>query len=364
MTLSKILCEIRTSFARENARPIFATSKILSVTAVLFVIFLTALQGATGDGKELFRTLAVKGNVTLRHNGQTDNLHTGQIIADGDEIYITADGFAGLVGAGGSVELKRTGRYKASDLAKQFGKSKQSGVARKFADYVAAQMTRSSPQESDNKNYQTKMEVTGSVERATSEQTDVLGKLIKIATDEKEDGEIKQGNDIQRMTAVMPRSGKIFGNKTTLSWLPANGTTKYRVLIRDREHQILFEQNVASNSCIVNLLPLRLKPDECYFWSVRPYEKNDDYRSDEYAICIITKEEQTSVADTLAQLTSELGSLKTATAQLVLAAFYEQNEFFANADICYGEAKRLAPDVEDIREVARRFRIRIGAPTE
>lgn len=335
--------------------------------AISFAISLTAFQYASAEGKALFRTLAVKGGVAMRHNGQQTTLHTGQIIADGDELEIAEDGFVGLVGAGGgAVELKRRGRYKAADLAKQYGGGKQSGVARKFADYVAAQLTRDQPEESDNRNYQTKMESTGAVERAVGEKVDVIGKVIEIAIDqnEKESREISSENNIQRMTAVMPRSGKNFGDKITLSWLPANGTTKYRVLIRDREHNILFEQNVTNNSCIVNMLPLRLKPDECYFWSVRPYEKNDDYSSDEYAICIITKEEQTLIVDTLARLNSELGSLKTATAQLVLAAFYEQNELFANADICYNEAKRLAPDVGDIEEAARRFRVRLGAPIE
>lgn len=326
--------------------------------AAVFAVFFCGITAAAPAG-ELFKVLAVNGGVMLRRAAERTPLKAGQSVAAGDEIEIAGGGFAGLVTpAGRPVELRSTGVFKAGELARKH--SGTTGVAQKFAAYVTAQMMQQSGG-STRQNYQTKMESTGAVERATNDRVDIVGKTVELAGGEKTGQLPAEPEQLpERMQALMPRTGKVMDLRLDFSWKPEPGVGRYSLLIRDRDFNIVFEEDITGKRLSVNLAPLALKPDECYFWSVRPDAADDSRRSEEYALCIMPAAEQRAVADSVRLLTEELGTLQTATAQMILAAFYEQNEIFTRADRCYREAARLAPDVADIAVAHRRFLARLG----
>lgn len=334
--------------------------KTIVCHAVLVLLGLVGWQTAATAGDVLFRALAVNGSVTLHHGSENTPLKSGQTIMAGDELELAAGGFAGLVAAGGSsVELKKAGKYKAGDLAKKYSQ-KGGGIAQKFATYVASQMTEQSG-ESNAENYQSKMESTGAVERAQGGNVAIVDKTVELATGEKKAETTGTPETMpEKIQVIMPRTTKIMDNKVNFSWKQDESTPQYAVILRNREHRILFEESVAGNGLTVNLVPLGLSDDECYFWSVRPVGSDDDRSSDEFALCTMTAAQQHAINDTLTMLTNELGDTKTATAQLILASFYEQNELFTRAELCYREAARLAPEVNDISIAERQFHKRQG----
>lgn len=342
------------------ARNLIAPEKIAYSVAILTLIGLITLQTAVTAGDEVFRALAVKGGVTLHHGNENSPLKAGQTIAAGDELELAAGGFAGLVAMGGSsVELKKAGKYKAGDLAKKYG-GKSGSMAQKFATYIASQMTQQSSGTS-TENYQTKMESTGAVERVNGGNVRVVDKTMELATGKKtEEISTEPESMPEKMQIIMPRTTKIMDGKVNFSWKHDASIPQYVVSVRNREHHVLFEESVTGNGLTVNLVPLGLSDDECYFWSVRPAGADDEKRSDEFALCTMTAAEQHAITDSLKILTSELGSTKTATAQLILASFYEQNELFTRAELCYREAALLAPDVDDVLIAGREFHKRQG----
>lgn len=345
-------------------------SIILKIGSIVFIAALSAgVPLAASAGGALFKVLTVKGQIQVKQGENKSVLRAGQSLQSGDEFDISTGGFIGLIGInGGSVELKKPGHYKAADLAKQYS-GKKEGAAYKFASYIADQMTQQDEEESNSQNYRSKMESTGAVERATGENVNILSKTIELAggNSDKSKQLYKTGQTTdfdQPVLALMPRTGKIIDDKIDCYWQAEQPETMWQIRFRDRNHQTLYEKKTAGNHASINLASLRLDSDDCYFWSVIPAKADESRRSEEYALCTMSASEQRAIADTVKQLSAELGSLKTATAQLILAAFYEQNELYTRTDACFREAMRLAPDVEDIKAAFRRFRANQGLPSE
>ena len=267
----------------------------LSLTAMTF--------GAVAQSNYVFKVLGVSGTVKKHSANNTETPITAgtKLLAD-ESIVIEGAGYCGLMhSTGKGIELKKAGSFPVADLSKSLATNgKQSKISDKYVSYVMGQLTKEEA-EDINQNYRKHMEVTGSVERTS---TNYRIKLIALSSNE-----------------VQPKP-------YTLSWTSAPKGSEYLLEVHNLFNESVFTAKTMENSAAVDFAPLFAKHGKNLIVSVKVVG-HPEIKSKEYSF---KQAPEATTADL------GLSAEKTPVTYMVNGMICEENNLFIDALAYYKEA--------------------------
>lgn len=305
-----------------------------SIVYFLFVAVL--LMGFSAEAQDyVFKVLANKGDNTVKLVGKEwAPLKTGQSLNLGDEVKLSEAAYLGLMhNSGKTLEVKSSGEHKINALANSLN-SKNSSVASKYADFVMNQMS----DDEDSGDYRKSMGATGAVDRALASgakikvmahsSTDIINPEVLIRWSEP-----KQVGEIEELTYSVTFSNLFDEAIKTV------------------------ETNETAYKLNMNVAPFNELENK--FVKVKVTVKGKELNSEEYAIIVKPKDESKEIMNTLSELKTEVKE-ENALDNLVMAAFYEDNNLLLDALTAYERAIEIAPEVEIYQKAYEDFIVRNG----
>lgn len=282
--------------------------------AGLFILFGLGLHTQSiAQNAYVFKVLGISGTVKKHSSNGDAGLSSGAKLMSDESIIIEGSGYCGLIHSSGKgIEVKKPGIYLVSDLAKNvIAASKQSKVSDRYVNYVMGQLTKEES-EDISQNYRKHMEVTGSVERAS---TNYRIKLTALANNE-----------------IQPKAYTIF-------WTSNAKDSEYLLEVHNLFNENVFTAKTKENSAAVDFGPLFSKHGKNLIVSVKVVG-HPEIKSKEYNFKLAPE-----------SLTSELGLSqdKTPAAAMVNGMICEENNLFMDALAYYKEAASLEAEVPEYK---------------
>ncbi len=303
---------------------------------VNFLLVAVLLMGFSAKAQDyVFKVLANKGDNTVKLVGKEwAPLKTGQSLNLGDEVKLSEAAYLGLMHKSGkTLEVKSSGEHKINALANSLN-SRNSSVASKYADFVMNQMS----DDDDSGDYRKSMGATGAVDRALASgakikvmahsSTDIINSEVLIRWSEP-----KQVGEIEELTYLVTFSNLFDEAIKTVE----TSETAYKL-----------NMNVAPFNELENK-----------FVKVKVTVKGKELNSEEYAIIVKPEDESKEIKNTLSELKTEVKE-ENALDNLVMAAFYEDNNLLLDALTAYERAIEIAPEVEIYQKAYEDFIVRNG----
>ncbi len=303
-----------------------------AIIKLLFVGFL--LFSISANAQEyVFKVLANKGQNSFKSSESAwTPLKTGQALNSGDELKLSGDAYIGLMhNTGKTLEVKTAGTHTVTSLSSSL-KNKNSSVASKYADFVINKMTDSG----DGSDYRKSLGATGAVDRALAS-----GATINIMAHSSSD-------IINQEVVIRWNAPKQEGETDMLT---------YEVLFSNLFDDVIKTTETTNTSFMLNMAEEPFASLDNKFVKVKVMVKGDNLSSDEYAITIKPDDESVEIKKTLTALKGEVEE-STALDNIVLAAFYEENDLLLDALTAYEKAIKIAPDVEMYQQAYTDFLIR------
>ena len=250
----------------------------------------------------IFKVLGVSGNVKKHSPAGDTPLTAGTKLSADETILIDGNGYCGLMhSTGKGLEVRKPGSYPITDLNKSFSSStKGSKVSDRYVNYVMGQLTKEEA-EDINQNHRKHMEVTGSVERAS---TNYRIKMVALSSNE-----------------IQPKA-------YTLTWNSPSKDVEYLLEVHNLFNESIFTAKTKENSAAVDFSPLFSKHGKNLIVSVKvvghPEIKSKDY----------TFKQATDVSTADLGLSSE----KTPASAMVNGMICEENNLYMDALAFYKEA--------------------------
>ncbi|GAA5042926.1 hypothetical protein GCM10011506_45890 [Marivirga lumbricoides] len=294
------------------------------------------MVGATANAQEyVFKVLANKGDNSVKLQGKAwAPLKTGQSLNSGDELKLSSEAYLGLMHKSGkTLEVKSSGEYKVSSLADNL-KGKNSSVASKYADFVMNRMS----SEKGEGDYRKSLGATGAVDRALAS-----GAKIKVMAHSSTD-------IINPEILIRWSEPKQVGEKEAL---------KYEVVFSNLFDEVIKTEQTDKTAYMLNMNEAPFSQLENKFVKVKINVVGKDLNSEEYAIIIKPEDESAEIKKTMNQLKTEVKE-ENALDNVVMAAFYEDNNLLLDALTSYEKAIQLAPEVEIYQKAYEDFIIRNG----
>ncbi len=312
---------------------------------------------------ELFKVLVSKGMVQVQIQGDWKPLPSGTKLFAGETVKIGNDALLSLVTAAGkTIEIKKSGLYPSAELLKQA--TSGGSLTKRFAGYVAGELTRSDDNGITQENYKANMKTTGGVERANDAPVNVFDRtkeLAKIAQYDQHEATTEQSSEVM-MIPIMPLATDIMDDTLQFSWKPKQGIERSLLSLRDASHNTIFQQETDKAYMNLSTVSLKLEKNSCYFWSVAN-AANPDEKTEEYPVCTVPDDKREAVLDTVKMIEQESpNGGNSVLGKLMLAAFYEEQNLMPRALKCYQEALKIAPESDDVLLNFYHFRKRIGLP--
>lgn len=282
--------------------------------AGLFIIFGLGLQTQSiAQNAYVFKVLGISGTVKKHSPNGDAGLSSGAKLMSDESIIIEGSGYCGLIHSSGKgIEVKKPGIYLVTDLAKNvIAASKQSKVSDRYVNYVMGQLTKEEA-EDISQNYRKHMEVTGSVERAS---TNYRIKLTALANNE-----------------IQPKP-------YTISWTSNAKDSEFLLEVHNLFNENVFTAKTKENSAAVDFGPLFSKHGKNLIVSVKVVG-HPEIKSKEYNFKLAPE-----------SLTTELGLSqdKTPAAAMVNGMICEENNLFMDALAYYKEAASLEAEVPEYK---------------
>lgn len=265
-----------------------------------------------------FKVLVNKGKNELKSGSNWHQLKVGLSLKDADEIKISENSYLGLVhNSGKALEIKQSGSYKVTDLAKQINGG--SSVLNKYTDFILSSSTQP----------RSRLNAVGASER---------------------------GPD--NIEVYLPHGGDqsvVYNDNVTIRWdksAPGPYVVTFKSLFEDELDKI----NVAENSVTISLNSATFTNEDNIIVEVSS-SSNKNKVSDRYTLKRLSKADKERIKSALAEIadpTSEPNALN----KLLIAGFYEQNNLLIDAATSYAEAMKLAPDVPQYEEQYNDFLLR------
>jgi hypothetical protein len=312
--------------------------KYLRISLIYCILWMLFLGSATAQQYE-FKVMASKGKPTVQKSssGSWSNIKLGTKIHLNDKIKLSGNSYISLVHKSGStLELKKAGIYSVKKLSGQIG-SNETNVSKRFADYLLDEIGGSDDLLARG-DHRSNMEFTGSVERGIETQPFINKKAIQLNS---------------------PRKVNFLSSVLTFRWHDYENTQEYEFILSDRFDKPVYTKDVQNTYITIDAHELGLERDTYYFWTVKPKGKEKN-KSNDACFLILSEEKTGTIKDTVDMIKKEVGDQNSASAKIILAAFYEQNYIIDEALKSYREAIALAPDVEIYNKLYKRFLNRIN----
>ncbi|HWZ22215.1 MAG TPA: hypothetical protein VNW06_06145 [Cytophagaceae bacterium] len=301
------------------------TPLLIALLTVLSMNFMYAQD-------ELFKVLASAGSNKVQTQGSTDwkPLFFGKKLMKGDQITVADKGYLGLVFKNGkSIEVKKAGTYKVSDLAGLVAKQNAS-VNAKYTDFLAGEMGKTGNDDMARNRYKY-MSVTGSVVRGTHE--------IPIFIDSS-------------------KAANVLGNQVLIKWEPETNTKTYIVQLTNLFSDVISTQETTQSEIVLNL---DSKKEKMYIVTIS--SKEDKGIENQIRISYPSNDKVIELNKQLTELKAQMPE-ETAINKVILASFYEDNKLYPEAIQTYETAMKLEPGVEDYKIAYNQFleRAKIAKP--
>jgi hypothetical protein len=272
----------------------------------------------------LFKVITSQGDVKVTTNGASTKISSGQRLNSGSKIKVGFNSYLGLIHISGStMEVKHSGEYQVTDLAKKFS-TEQSSFTGKYADYVVSKMT-SSDENAKSYNY------TGAVKR------DIAGAKEIVLWAPSESTE-----NVVNLLQTVP---------VEINWGKVEGINSYVVrIISFDESQILLTKTTTENSLKLDLSKVQPSTDIPYFIEVSAKDNGQKVIHSKKPFFLLDKESSNAISQNLNKVRSNLDT-ETALGNLILASFYEENGFTMYAISSYQKAVDLEPNVTEYKEM-------------
>ncbi|MBK6263602.1 hypothetical protein JKA74_01040 [Marivirga sp. S37H4] len=301
----------------------------------IFVVVIWLGSFSANAQEYVFKVLANKGDNSVKLKGNDwAPLKTGQSLNSGDELKLSNEAYLGLMhNSGKTLEVKTSGEYNVNTLADNL-KGKNSSVASKYADFV---MNRMSDEEGAG-DYRKSLGATGAVDRALAS-----GAKIKV---------------------MAHSSTDIINPEVIIRWSEPQQTGEieelsYEVVYSNLFDEVIKTEETDKTATTLNMASSPFNNLENKFVKVKVSVKGKDLNSEEYAIIIKPEDESAEIKKMLNELKSEVQE-ETALDNMVMAAFYEDNNLLLDALTSYEKAIQIAPEVEIYQKAYEDFIIRNG----
>lgn len=287
---------------------------ILSL-AFCLISFVTLGQNYT------FRVMVNKGSNEVKKNGEWLQLKTGASLNEDDELKLVDNAYVGLVHANGKLkELKGAGTHKIAELSSGMNTGSTS-VASKYADFVLSKMS-------------------------------AEGKKNRLSAT----GAVSRGGD-EDIRVFMPNSVGVYSDDPILKWTEVEGDNiNYTITVTNMFEDVLMTANTNDPEYQIDLNDDRISDEKVILITVTT-EKDDNIKSNTYAMKRLPEEDEKRVKMVLNDLMSEIEE-PTALNKYILAGFYEENNLLVDALTSYVEAMQLAPEVDSYQEAYEEFLLR------
>ena len=287
--------------------------------------FSILLLSATLAGAQnyAFKVLANKGaNEVKSGTDAWQPIRTGATLKSDDELKLSDNSYIGLVHANGKpVELKQPGSYKVADLAAKVGGS--STVLGKYTDFI---MSNNSAEAKKNR-----LSATGAVHRG----------------------------ETTAITIKLPESPTVYNSaKTVITWEANKVEGPYIVVINDMFGEQLAKFETKEASIQIDLDDAKFAGQNAVVLEV--YSKSDPTKkSAEKMIKKLTPAERATLKTSIDEVAKDITE-ETAINKIILAQLYEEKKLPIDAIAAYEAAIKLAPEVQEYRDMYEDYLIRVG----
>lgn len=330
------------------------SSHLIRIALVLTIV-LTAVLASPAYAQQRFKVLAVRGNVT----GNSGKLSVGSKLNANDKLTISKGAYVSLAHTNGrTVELKKDGAFKVSDLDKAASK-KSGSVSGKFASYVYNELTEVKEPIAFSDTRKTNMRTTGSVERAAGDEVNVWD---SIAAHVGGPGELQalaflsnnSVNSGDNFAVIMPRSTRLLSDSVTFLWHRTPKASRYRVVISDRTDKVVFNKELSDTTLVVNVKNAGIAEGELYYWHVED-ASDPSFASDAYGLFKLNGQDRRTTEETIRSVKEDFDDEDAAINHLILASAYEDQGLVYDAYCCYGKAVDGAPGIQNYKRLYAEF---------
>jgi hypothetical protein len=274
-----------------------------------------------------FRVLVNKGKNEVKSTTGWAAIKVGASLQATEVLKVSENSYLGLVHVTGKpYEVKKAGNYKVADLAKEVGSG--SSVVTKYTDFILS---------------------SNSAEAKRNTQ---------VAT-----GAVHRGSDKIKIYLPESQMAIVYGSRITLNWDDSKIKGPYVVTLSSMFGDELAKIETKENTTTVDLSEKGFKNEDNIIVQVLPV--SGEISSSEPGLMIkkMSKADRERIKPTISEAT---GSLKEDTAldKLLLAGAFEQNKLLIDAITAYQDAIKLAPDVDNYKELYKDFLTRNGLLTK
>lgn len=287
---------------------------------VISILIITGMIATSSVAQSYeFRVLASKGKneVMKDKTGAFSPLKTGATLFMSSVLKVGESSYLGLMHKSGkTMEIKKSGIYNISDLAKRMDNS-GSSMASQYGEYLLSKMN-SSGDEDVSKSRLNNLNVTGAVSRA------ITGEEIHV---------------------FLPKTSKVLSMDETLIKWQSIETDSYFITIDNLFGETIYEKKIEFN--YLNLVDLGMNLDQEGGVFIKITDaSNSDNASIAHAIEPLNGAHKKKVQEDFNRLLSEMTTEDLSLKKLVMAMFYEENELYLHAFSCYHEVLQEYPDVD------------------
>lgn len=274
--------------------------KILLICIVFFGVGLSEIFAGT----VVFNVISTKGSSQVkRQDGKSwENIKSGDKLFEEDQVKLDDNAYLGLLHSTGTpLEINKSGNYTVKKLVSQ-ATAPKSNVTKKFTKYLVDEL-KSSDDVLNSGDYRKKMKTLGAVERAIEINNNTLN-------------------------VSFPFNTYNISNHVNFSWLPIDKQDAYHFSIHNADGQEVFSKHVKGTNLEVDLTPLKLESDECYFWSI----ESGNYKSQDYCLYNYNNNEKLEITQDLAAIEQEFGTNSPAISSIVKANYLAEKNLNSDAN--------------------------------
>lgn len=300
----------------------------MRLTVTLLSIVFSLMASVAGAQDFEFMALGVKGGVVV----DGEPLRVGATLSNDQSVMLKSGAYLGLAHMNGkTLEISKAGTYRVKDLSSKLS-SHGDDLAGRYASFLISELTGSG--KTSSANAKTKY---GSVSRSLKK------KPVQI---------------------YMPMKSEALKDVVTISWdlvIEQDGDAAeklaektYKLYIKDQKMRLLMETEVTGVQAEINLADEKLKDQAYVFYYVEDVE-NKKLASDLYAFTVVNAINDADVKAGVAELSKN----ETAMGKMILAKFYEDNGYFANASKLYQDAIVMSGNDEQYVAIYENFKKRM-----
>lgn len=293
--------------------------KIITILCLNLVI-----AGGLSAQEVMFSILLNKGDNSIKIADKQAPVMIGSKLHQGEILSVKSNGYVALVyePTGAGMEIKSSGEYAVSDLAKR-AYDHPSSVLAKYGKYLIEQLN---PEETGSQN----LNVTGAVERG----------------------------DVDMITINLPKVTEVYGNKVIITWKKLDDMQDFVINIRNSLDEEICSKDVTGNRYTLNLDEGQMQNQKMIILNVSS-KNNEDLFSPDYGIQRLTADNSRQIEKQLADIKKIAGQENTLD-KLYIASFFEENNLIADALGYYNQAMALSPDRAGFYNLYNNFLTRNG----